>query len=98
MESILRTLLTVSGDAAALYIYRRVIRGQLVAMGLDATIVATVADDFKLWGTSTTPEGAALEKVVMDQIALASPTLTPADLVLFVQALGTEIAADYPLV
>jgi hypothetical protein len=96
METVLRVLFTHSGDAAALYIYRRLVRGQIAAMGMDPAMVAVVAQDFINWGSSSTEEGQALEQVVMDQVGLASATLTVADMALFIQKLGNEIAADYP--
>ncbi|MEK9767284.1 MAG: hypothetical protein VW683_00040 [Betaproteobacteria bacterium] len=96
METLFLNLFRNSGQPLALYLYRRVAKPHLQAVALDATLVATIAQDFIAFGTSTTEEGAALEQVVLDQVKIGAPNATVQDIAGFMVKLGEELAVDYP--
>lgn len=96
METLFLNLFRNSGQPLALYLYRRVVRSHLQAVSLDPALVATIAQDFIVFGTSATEEGQALEQVVLDQVQIGAPSATVADITAFMVKLGEELAVDYP--
>ena len=96
METLFNNLFKNSGQAFALYLYRRIARKEIQKNNLDAETVAIIAQDFIQFGTATTAEGQALESIVLDVVHVGAPTLTVADVTPFMVMLGQEMAVDYP--